>query len=261
MKTPSFKTEVDLCAKFLADVAAMKKGDRWTPYNETQGWDILLVRDADGFQIGIQAKLKLNADVVSQALEDGHSWLVDRAGPDCRAVLVPHDAGGNFSRICAYIGLTIIYVSARSDSWNIGFNPGLPQISDTNWWNGAWVEMATARRHKLPEYVPDVAAGAAAPLQLTAWKIAAIKIAVTLDLRGYVTRADFKAHKIDHRRWIASEGGWLRPWNGVYVAGDYPPNVSLRAQHPRVYAEITADADKWLPASAGEQLRLKETTA
>jgi hypothetical protein len=50
------------------------------------------VRNADGFQVGIQAKLKFNIDVINQALERYGTWNVAGEGPDCRAVLVPDDA-------------------------------------------------------------------------------------------------------------------------------------------------------------------------
>lgn len=233
-----FDTEVALCAKFLAAIGA-----DWTSYPETAGWDILLVRKPDGFQIGIQAKLKLNADVVTQALEDGGHWRSASPGPDCRAVLVPVCASGGLHRIAAYIGFTIIEVRPNSSSGPI-FWPPLPRHKE-NWGGSDWFECAPTQRHKLPEYIPDVAAGASAPLQLTDWKIQAIKIAVVLEKRGYVLRHDFKAIGLDCRRWIAAENGWLVVSDGRYVAGPRLPD--FKAQHPRVYDEIAADAAKWMP--------------
>lgn len=233
-----FTNEVALCARFLAAI-----GDGWTAYPETAGWDILLVRKDDGFQIGIEAKLKLNAEVISQALEEGGSWWVTSPGPDCRAVLVPDSAAGGFHKIAAYIGFTIIQVR-HGPAYGRPFSPSLPRPGD-RFGGNEWFECAPAQRHKLPEYVPDVAAGASAPRQLTTWKIAAIKIAVTLEKRSFVTRHDFKVIGIDHRRWIAAEYGWLRVDNGRYVAGPRLPD--FKAQHPRVWEEIAADADKWMP--------------
>jgi hypothetical protein len=86
------------------------------------------------------------------------------------------------------------------------------------WLDQYWFEMAPIRRHDLPEYVPDVAAGSSSPIQLTKWKIAAIKIAITLERRGYVTRLDFKKQGIDHRRWLAVGTNWLRAVDGKFVA-------------------------------------------
>ncbi len=239
-KPKPFATEAALCAAFIAALPPI-----WVPYAETAGWDILLVRKADGFQIGIQAKLRLNSAVIAQALEDGR-WDAD-CGPDCRAVLVPHDDAGPFDKIAAYVGFTIIRMSAGMPKYRIGesFRPELPDEKHQFWTGNHWFELLPTRRHALPEYVPDVAAGASAPVQLTNWKLAALKIAATVELRGYVTRADFKHHEIDYRRWLLPAYGWLHQEDGRFVAG--PRLSEFKAQHPRVYAEIIADAEKWMP--------------
>jgi hypothetical protein len=78
-----FTKEVDLCKAFIE---TLPKG--WTNYNETGGYDILLVHDETGFQIGVEAKLRLNAKVICQAMS-GLNSVYDHSGPDCRAVLVP----------------------------------------------------------------------------------------------------------------------------------------------------------------------------
>lgn len=169
-------------------------------------------------------------------------WWSTLEGPDCRAILVP-EGEGRLSRIADYIGITVISMSPADTSYGrrrAEFRPFLPD--GKKWACEDWHEWAPTRRVVLPEYVPDVAAGSSAPLQLTAWKIAAIKIAVTIELRGYVTRDDFKHIEIDHRRWITNE--WLRTENGRWVA-HRPPD--FKAQHPRVYAEIKADFEKWAP--------------
>ncbi|MBI1213834.1 MAG: hypothetical protein GC190_20425 [Alphaproteobacteria bacterium] len=81
---------------------------------------------------------------------------------------------------------------------------------------------------------------------LTFWKINAIKIAIVLERRGFVTRADFKHIGIDPRRWITD---WLKvsPNNTGFVANEHMPN--FKAQHPRNYDQIAADWDKWKPAA------------
>lgn len=241
MATKPFATEVDLCRRFLEAI-----GQDWTAYAETSGWDILLVRKDDGFQIGIEAKLKLNLHVISQAIESGSSYSAENTGPDCRAVLVPDGEANGFDLIAGYIGFTIIRVVA-SETKGYGrdvFSPRLPKLRES-WSTRDWFECAPSKRHSLPEYVPDVSAGASAPLQLTAWKISAIKIAVTLEQRGYLTRADFKHHGIDYRRFIAPGYCWLKVEDGRYIRGDHFPD--FKVQHPKVYGEISADAAKWMP--------------
>lgn len=251
-KEPAFRTEAEMCAAFIAAATAPpKRGPKvpqWVAYAETQGWDILLVRPADGCQIGIEAKLRFGLDVVNQAIEkrEGH-W--HQVGPDFRAVLVPEFGAPNgLSDICAYVGITVIRMRAPYPPGGYGppFDPHLPEIVHGFEYpaGSSWFDLCPIERHKLPEYVPDVAAGASGPIQLTDWKIRAIKIAVILELRGSVTRGDFKALKIDHRRWLSQD--WLCITDTGWRAHRMP---DFRAQHPIVYEQIAADADKWLPAA------------
>ncbi|SEB97254.1 hypothetical protein [Bradyrhizobium erythrophlei] len=247
-KPKPFASEVELCKRFISSLP-----EGWTAYAESCGWDILLVRDADGFQIGVEAKLRLNTEVISQALEEYGAYSADREGPDCRGVLVPADSQGGFDRICDYIGLTIIYVRSEEQveakKTYYGYKPRVfepPLPGDPHRGsNSNWYEWAPAKRHTLPDYVPDVDAGAPSPVQLTSWKIAAIKIAIILEKRGFLVRADFKHINIDHRRWLPSGAGWLVLDNGVYRGA--PGFPDFKAQHPRVWDQIAADFERWKP--------------
>jgi hypothetical protein len=232
----TFRTEADLCKAFLAAIERDYAG-KWLTYAETAGWDILLVRLKDGFQIGIQAKLALNASVINQCLEYGKSTC-DK-GPDCRAILVPAGSGNGFQPICHYIGLTIVSVSSGHGR----IEPRLPG-PNTRAASSPWHEWCPTTRHPLPSYVPDVTAGASAPVQLTPWKIKALKIAALLELRGVVSRADFKHLGLDPRRWTA-KGGWLRSSSAGYVIGPRMPTFTK--QHPIVFAQVKADLEKWAP--------------
>lgn len=246
---PLFATETDLCAAFIAAIPVT-----WTAYPETAGWDILLVRRADGFQIGIEAKLKLNAIVLTQALE-GWGYEYHDSGPDCRAVLVPSGAGGGMDAIAGHLALTVVRIHSGR-FYGSAFSPSLPEEGKhfSSFENG-WHELCPLKRCPLPEYVPDVEAGASGPSKLTTWKIAAIKIAVLLERRGYVSRLDFRALKIDPRRWL--DGQWLRKGDAGLVRGDHLPD--FKRQHPRNFDEIAADFDLWskkLPAAAKQEAML-----
>lgn len=234
-KTPSiFSKEADLCAAFIAAIPK-----EWTAYPETDGWDILLVRHGDGCQIGIEAKLKLNVKVLLQAIED--SW--DRPGPDYRACLVPYGQAGELASIAEHCCLTVITMRKPPETKYIVyplFSPGLPDSYPQDD-NRHWFDRLPTKRCRVPEYVPDVQAGVSAPVQLTRWKIAAIRVSILLEETGFLTRADFKEQALDIRRW--TESRWLLPQDGVWVRGERYPD--FRASHPRNWEEIKADVTKW----------------
>ena len=238
----TFAKETDLCAAFLSILP-----DGWTAYPETGGFDILLSRDADGFQIGVEAKLKLNGKVICQAAEyDGHYYLT-KEGPDCRAVLIPEGVSVDLAPGCVRLGITVIRVSHDSflaqyqKTSPFRFQPELPVRSD-RWMTRRWHELCPMKRIALPEWVPDVSAGDSAPVALTDWKVRAIKIAITLEKRGYVTRSDFAFFEISMSRWTQSR--WIVPGNskGRWIAGRMP---DFRAQHPVNFVQIEADHEKW----------------
>lgn len=230
-----FSSEAELCAAFIAWLG---RWPEWTAYPETAGWDILLAH-RDGTQVGVQAKLKFNIKVLQQAID---SWLGYReAGPDFRAVLLPSTEGDE--SICSALGLGLI--RGRADRpFGIGeptrysFNPQF----DRHHYR-AWHFQNPEKRHALPQYVPDVVAGASAPTQLTRWKVAALEIAATLELRDFVTRDDFRRAGIDHRRWTQV---WLVPdlKSGGWRRGEQMPDFA--AQHPVVYPKVLADVRKRL---------------
>jgi hypothetical protein len=230
-----FKTEAELCAAYIEFA---QRGGNWTAYPETEGWDILLVRNTDGFQIGVQAKMQFNMKVLAQAVESGGCYY-RLAGPDCRAVLVPSAPDGA-SAVCEALGLSLIRYTG---SYRYEFSPQrMPSLDyDMSWPTGRdWPEWSPMKRHQLPDYVPDVVAGSAAPIQLTKWKVAAIKLVALLHIRGFVTRADFKAIGLDHRRWLSPPFGYLDPAeDGRWVASSRLPD--FEAQHPVVFPQVMAE--------------------
>ncbi|WP_370677586.1 hypothetical protein [Pleomorphomonas sp. PLEO] len=255
----SFAKESDLCTAFIA---ALPEG--WTPYPETDGFDLILVRD-DGAQVGIEAKLVLNAKVLIQAVDHVHQrWNGGVVGPDFLAVLIPYGhKTPEMVTIAGYLGLAVIeqHDAAtfeqryRYERFKLKapdcfpFSPGLP---DTRWsedgYRNGWRDQMPAERCKLPAYVPDVVAGASAPSTLSEWKISAIKLCILLEKRGEITSMDFKTLHVHRQRWL--DGKWITPTDrrGHYVVGSRPLN--LRAQHPINYAQIEADFEKWAPAAA-----------
>lgn len=211
-------TEAELCGQFIK---WLQQFPGWTVYAETGGWDMLLVR-GDGVQLGIQAKLQFNATLLRQTLPA--RW--DTEGPDYRAILLPTGSNTRDVRdVCQFCGIVHIYATT---SW---FHPGL-DLDD-------WPAWCPKRRIELPEFVPDVTAGASAPLQLTNWKIRALRLCARLEINGHVTAADFKRLALDKRRWV-NGSDWLRlDANGEH----YTRGRALRfdKQHPEVFKKILSE--------------------
>lgn len=261
----TFENEAALCAAFIA---ALPEG--WTAYAETAGFDILLVRGADGAQIGVEAKMTLNAKVLMQALEGIYGGGGEHSeGPDFRAVLVPYGtAGAEMRSIARYLGAAVIECRAADEGEKEierqvakhgeyyrryatreykPFAPELPAANDYCDWRLTWVDFCPVKRCDVPDYVPDVVAGASGPSQLSSWKVKAIKVCIILEKRGWVSVSDFKHIGIDRKRWL--DMGWLtgrEGFRGHYVAGKY--SLDLRNAHPVNYGQIEADYQTWKPA-------------
>lgn len=259
MKTsaPKFETEAALCQAFLRGIP-----DEWLPYPETAGWDILLVHRTGGWQIGVEAKLTLNAKVLVQAI-DGRRH---EAGPDFRAVLVGRVVAEN-AEIARALGLTVIVPKSERAEVDWGpfagftkqgpripqFHPELPKVETlariSDWWGDwdkqTWFDCFPTRRHKLPDYVPEVACGVPSPMILSDWKIKAMRVCVWVEKHQIITRAQFKKLGIDPSRWM--NGHWLTAGanRGDWVAGKSFPADQMRREHPAIYARIEADYPEW----------------
>ena len=214
-------SEVSLCS---AAIEVCKK-QGWTAYTETCGFDIVFV--GHGFTVGVEAKLKQNLKVLLQADERSRKTNV----PDFIAVLTSGNLvfqkQADFNRLCNGLGFI---------SWQIPINgEGTPLLNLIN----ESFRLA-GDPLKIPEYVSDVPAGASGPVQLTEWKISALKIFAAVELRGSVSRADFKKLKLDYRRWPLNK--WLEVRDGVFIKGKNFDKIPH--QHPEVYEKIKSDLAK-----------------
>lgn len=222
----SFPTESALCACFSGWVKA-GGGTRyapWTVYPETGGFDLLLV-DPEGRQLGIEAKLRMNAKVLVQALPS--RWQVDQ-GPDWRGILVPA-INGELNELATLHGLIVFTPHA---TWRGGFdfNPMLlPSIYD------AWFDFNPLKRCELPPMVPDLPAGVPSPVQMTPWKVGALKVLAHLEIHGSITAREVRACGVDSRRFCASDGWLVSIGNGRWKRGRVP---AFDAQHPAEFARF-----------------------
>jgi hypothetical protein len=250
----------DTEAALFVDFKAWVEAQDWLFYAETGGWDAVLVRPVDGFQIGVEGKLSINAKVLCQALAHDHYWD-GGIGPDCVAILAPAEKTvSGLATIARRLGVVVIG-AAPAPSWQRSklpvFKPELPTTRDRwslrdDYAHDAWPEHFPDARVTLPDYIPDTVAGRPSPTPLTPWKVGALKVMVVLELQGHITRADFKALGLDYRRWVQF---WLtkprKPGGGFvdtlnwYECGATP---KLRTMHPVNYKQVKAARGKWLPA-------------
>lgn len=254
----AFPSEAELCDCFIE---SLRKHGGWTIYPETSGFDILCVYEATGHQLGIEAKLSLNAKVIDQILPRQYMGYADTgvAGPDFRAIVVPSITESN-AGLAAMLEIIGVKIFVPEQDWcrNTGAMKWRFRISrhdhgermadrreyDTNDgklydWDTAWHDWNPPARCTLPEIVPTVRCGVPAPVQLTPWKIGALRVLADLEIYGFVTAKSVRDHGIDARRFCATDG-WLQMLgNGKWARGKIP---AFDQQHPEAYAQVLAEA-------------------
>jgi hypothetical protein len=213
-------SEVELCAAFIAWV---ERTSDWVVYAESGGFDMLLVAP-DGAQLGIEAKLGFTAKLLDQALP--RNCFSGAPGPDFRGVLLPNRPRGKSLELLESLGLLSFYASRHDDQFH-GSSVSARE---------GWSHWAPEKRIELPNFVPDVAAGAPSPVRLTRSKVAALKLVARIKVRGFAVPQDFRDLAIDGRRWTNPGSGLLQlDGPGRYVRGE---KLIFGQQHPRVFAEI-----------------------
>lgn len=188
-------TENDLCNEFIAIV---KKHLNWVCYPETRGWDMLFVR-SDGLQIGVEAKLRANIDVLAQTISRDHAtWPGNkRHGPSMRYVLVPK-ASTKFVFLASELHIGVFELEhikkCLSDHWYKkqfinNYFEYRTKIKNLLW--------TPKEQYKLPEITYDIPAGVPSPKTVSPWKISAVKLSLLLMEQGYLTAHDFKKEGIN----------------------------------------------------------------
>jgi hypothetical protein len=249
----AFPTEAALCEIFVRDIRAL---GGWTVYPETAGFDMLCVYDRTGHQLGIEAKLALNAKVADQITPDHYQGYDTTGieGPDFRAVIVPQitEASSGIAKLLRIVG---VQVWAPSDGYRHGWsfeqvlnkhgrgNPDRREYDPADGpllsWDMAWHDWNPAHRCRLPEFVPAVACGVPSPIQLTPWKIGALRVLADLEVDGFVTARSVRAHGIDARRFCATDGWLTSAGDGKWTRGKLP---AFDLQHPETYAQLLSEA-------------------
>lgn len=201
-----FPNEAALCAAFVREFNAI---DGWTCYPETGGFDIL-VAHVDGRQIGVEAKMQLNAKVVDQILPRFATYY-DECGPDYRLVIVPYisDGAAGIAKMLRMLGVDTWEAQSNPDRYSGLFHidTKIHQGTGQHYWDPARFDWNPAQRIKLPDTVPEVPAGVPSPVRLTPWKQGALRVLAHLHIHRRITVKQIHGYGIDSTMW--TRHGWL----------------------------------------------------
>lgn len=249
-------TEEALCAYFTQEFNAL---DGWTCYPETGGFDVVVVHDS-GRQIGVEAKLQLNAKVADQILPEEYMHFYGRPGPDHRLVIVRTitEASYGIARMLQLLGVPVwhprvlkrncgrgnyehyAWFAIERKIWDdervANSANGVTYFNDA-----AWFDWNPPERIELPGLVPDLPAGVPAPVRLTPWKIAALRVVAKLRAAGCITTKEIAAEGISPSVWIYGVRPWLDrgPTQGTWVESDRLP--AFDKQHPEIYTKVSEE--------------------
>lgn len=213
--TKPFDKETELCAHFIEDAKSLG----WKIYPETAGFDILCVATAttlgrhfnQGDQLGIQAKLSPNMDVLYQSLPPTvqHATRHNK-GPHYFGILVPFAPQG-FHEVAGRLGIKVFeaakQLSYRRRQNKVGVLEPCP-VAGLRDYVSKWPASTTyAKRCWVPEYEVDIEAGAPGPMQLTLWKDKALRLVLHGQHKGYLTTKDFKTFDVSMVRWVKNR--WI----------------------------------------------------
>jgi hypothetical protein len=190
-KKPMYATEAELCDEF----SAIARAHGFFVYPETSDFDLLLVAGPrckgfqEGDQVGIQAKLRANINVLYQALPRS----IRASAPHYYAVLVPS----------AHLDVIFREIASRLK---------ISVISDLRheYRKFDFARLALWRHEPIQTcWTPDcevesMQGGKPAPVQLTKWKQAALKLCAIAQERGFVTKRDFARLGVSMQRWVTA---------------------------------------------------------
>ncbi len=228
-------SEADLCSAFRLWCEQLG----WTVHPEVSDYDLVLTRSPVSIesairrdrelaldalamkpywipgvadQVGVQAKLTANVDVLYQAVRH------QRVGPAWRLVLVP-SASDAFLGLAEHLGVMVAVQEVRHEMG--GFARGrVRRVAADGGFQiyGKARTVPVSKQLELPPIVTNLVAGGPSPQALTPWRVKALKLCRLLHAQGFLTKADFKAAAVDTRVWL--DRGWLTPTGErVMVAG------------------------------------------
>lgn len=157
---------------------------------ECSGWDMILVAPETEEQIGVQAKLRPNLEVLGQAIVAPR-----RRTPDVIAVLVPN-IPRYFGEVALGLRMGIFTpVGIRSGVgplWMLAHGPRRDVVAGRCWVPPAGIEVA-------------IPAGVPSPRTISPWKIAAARLCIRLRAGETLTRSDFASAGVRVDNWIRAK--------------------------------------------------------
>lgn len=238
------KKEAELCELFMRDLNAL---DGWTCYPETGGFDILAVHD-DGRQIGIEAKLTLNAKVADQIMPEPWQMRYGKAGPDHRLVIVSKitDASQGIAKLLGFVGVPVLEprMQRTFEGDRLLFcRYRLEQLLAGDPFGTELFDWNPEERCQVPMLVANLPAGVPAPIRLTPWKEKALRAIALMRHQGHISTRQLGELGLSLSAWTRGVGphpGWLikGPIRGQWLETEHLPNFT--EQHPDAYALAVA---------------------
>lgn len=193
-KTP----EADLCREFSAHAESLG----WEVHPEVSGWDLLLLATdtvkcsgiAPGDQIGIQAKMRPNLEVLAQALR----YSSRASGPHYRALLLPeltNSASYLFPPIAAELRC-VVFTKHKRLGWGNAL-VDIPIHYRMHFESPCWV----------PPYENVQGGGHASPTTVSDWKIRAVTFCLEYANKTF-TAADLRYRNLAYSTFKSA--GWLK---------------------------------------------------
>lgn len=174
----TFLSEADLCKQFSE--YAVREG--WMVCNEHEGWDMMLHRESTGEQLGIQAKLLGNVQVVWQAFRG----MQRERTPDVGVVLVPK-ASPELRGVCLALGLAVAESNTSRSDLAAGyyhFEVTMPVGKE---------ETRMRQRCSVPKHPNEAPAGVPSPRKFTKYTERELRLEVLFHRRGgWVNTKDFQ---------------------------------------------------------------------
>lgn len=232
--------EADLCALFIQE---FNKLPGWTCYPEAAGFDILVVH-TDGRQIGVEAKLSLNAKVADQILPRAGEEYYCRPGPDYRMVIVSKitDASAGIAKMLDHLGVRVLQTYLDQGRYRFRLEHQVLEAKGrTSWYSEQYLfDWNPPERCQVPIMVTNLPAGVPAPVRLTPWKESALKVMAQLRSQGFITAKQIAAHGVGITAWTqpasSTKPSWLAKGavRGTWIETEHLP--AFDKQHPEVYA-------------------------